>query len=88
MGQRRLTLPSGSKPIRVRYHEASGSYFQKMRPKNFPGHGIFAAKFSLALGREALLLLAFFHAAVAQLDRASDYGSEGLGFDSLRLRQF
>lgn len=23
-------------------------------------------------------------AAVAQLDRASDYGSEGLGFDSLR----
>ncbi len=30
----------------------------------------------------------FFHAAVAQLDRASDYGSEGLGFDSLRLRHF
>ena len=25
-------------------------------------------------------------AAVAQLDRASDYGSEGLGFESLRLR--
>ena len=24
------------------------------------------------------------HAPVAQLDRASDYGSEGLGFESLR----
>ena len=29
-----------------------------------------------------------FYAPVAQLDRASDYGSEGLGFDSLRVRQF
>ncbi len=28
------------------------------------------------------------HAPVAQLDRASDYGSEGLGFDSLRVRHF
>ena len=27
-------------------------------------------------------------AAVAQLDRASDYGSEGLGFESLRLRKW
>ena len=25
------------------------------------------------------------HAFVAQLDRASDYGSEGLGFESLRV---
>ena len=30
----------------------------------------------------------FVCAAVAQLDRASDYGSEGLGFKSLRLRHF
>ena len=45
-------------------------------------------KFSLALRHESLLLLALFHAPVAQLDRASDYGSEGLGFDSLRVRQF
>ena len=34
----------------------------------------------------ALLTLLF--AAVAQLDRASDYGSEGLGFKSLRLHHF
>ena len=27
------------------------------------------------------------HAPVAQLDRASDYGSEGLGFESSRARQ-
>jgi len=27
-------------------------------------------------------------AAVAQLDRASDYGSEGLGFESLQLHHF
>jgi hypothetical protein len=27
-------------------------------------------------------------APVAQLDRASDYGSEGLGFKSLRVRHF
>jgi hypothetical protein len=46
----------------------------------------FASNFSLALGEESLLLLALFHAPVAQLDRASDYGSEGLGFDSLRVR--
>ena len=26
------------------------------------------------------------HAPVAQLDRASDYGSEGYGFDSFRAR--
>ena len=45
-------------------------------------------KFSLALRHESLLLLALFHAPVAQLDRASDYGSEGLGFDSLRVRHF
>ncbi len=31
-------------------------------------------------------ILPFHRAAVAQLDRASDYGSEGLGFESLRLR--
>jgi hypothetical protein len=28
------------------------------------------------------------HAPLAQLDRASDYGSEGWEFDSLRVRQF
>ena len=28
------------------------------------------------------------YAPVAQLDRASDYGSEGCGFDSCRARQF
>src|SRR5947209_1462205 len=44
--------------------------------------------FALALGLQSLLCLTFFHAPVAQLDRASDYGSEGLGFDSLRVRQF
>jgi hypothetical protein len=27
-------------------------------------------------------------ASVAQLDRASDFGSEGWGFESLRMRQF
>src|SRR5437016_280875 len=42
----------------------------------------------LALACESLLVLALFHAPVAQLDRASDYGSEGLGFDSLRVRHF
>ena len=35
-----------------------------------------------------MLLLALFRAPVAHLDRASDYGSEGLGFDSLRVRHF
>ena len=45
-------------------------------------------KFSLALVRGSLLVLALRYAPVAQLDRASDYGSEGLGFDSLRVRQF
>jgi hypothetical protein len=44
--------------------------------------------FALAIADESLLFLAFFHAPVAQLDRASDYGSEGLGFDSLRVRHF
>ena len=29
-----------------------------------------------------------FFASVAQLDRASDYGSEGYGFDSCRARQY
>ena len=29
-----------------------------------------------------------FRGPVAQLDRASDYGSEGLGFESLRVRFF
>jgi hypothetical protein len=48
----------------------------------------FPAKFSLALRSYWLLLLALFRAPVAQLDRASDYGSEGLGFDSLRVRHF
>ncbi len=36
----------------------------------------------------AMFYFSFFEqtlAAVAQLDRASDYGSEGLGFESLRL---
>jgi hypothetical protein len=28
------------------------------------------------------------NAPVAQLDRASDYGSEGLGFESLRVYEF
>ena len=28
------------------------------------------------------------NAPVAQLDRASDYGSEGLGFESLRVYKF
>ena len=32
--------------------------------------------------------LAVLGAPVAQLDRASDYGSEGLGFDSLRVYHF
>ena len=32
--------------------------------------------------------LAALGAPVAQLDRASDYGSEGLGFDSLRVYHF
>ena len=36
--------------------------------------------------REFSSILSPPHAAVAQLDRASDYGSEGLGFESLRLR--
>ncbi len=45
-------------------------------------------KISLALASESLLLLVFCHAPVAQLDRASDYGSEGLGFDSLRVHHF
>jgi hypothetical protein len=45
------------------------------------------AEIPLALADESLLLLALFRAPVAQLDRASDYGSEGLGFDSLRVRQ-
>ena len=35
-----------------------------------------------------MLVLALFRAPVAQLDRASDYGSEGLGFDSLWVRHF
>jgi hypothetical protein len=30
-------------------------------------------------------LIEKFNAPVAQLDRASDYGSEGLGFESLRV---
>jgi hypothetical protein len=47
-----------------------------------------SAEIPLALCDESALLLAFFHAPVAQLDRASDYGSEGLGFDSLRVRHF
>src|SRR5690349_5536832 len=34
------------------------------------------------------LASALFWAPVAQLDRASDYGSEGLGFESLRARHF
>src|SRR6516225_6888360 len=34
------------------------------------------------------LASALLRAPVAQLDRASDYGSEGLGFESLRARQF
>ena len=32
------------------------------------------------------LLLGTFNAPLAQLDRASDYGSEGWGFDSLKAR--
>lgn len=43
---------------------------------------------ALALYFPTLLSLASRHAAVAQLDRASDYGSEGLGFDSLQLHHF
>ena len=34
------------------------------------------------------LASALLRAPVAQLDRASDYGSEGLGFESLRARHF
>ncbi len=34
------------------------------------------------------LHLQFRKGPVAQLDRASDYGSEGLGFESLRVRQY
>ena len=45
-------------------------------------------KFALAPDGKPLLLCALLNAPVAQLDRASDYGSEGLGFDSLRVRQF
>ncbi len=32
--------------------------------------------------------LSYFTAPVAQLDRASDYGSEGLGFESLQVHFF
>ena len=42
-----------------------------------------AVKLSLALADESLLLSALCYAAIAQLDRAPDYESGGLGFDSL-----
>ena len=34
-----------------------------------------------------VFLLGIRYASVAQLDRASDYGSEGCGFDSCQVRQ-
>ena len=48
----------------------------------------FGEKLSLALGIGNSLVLALLYALVAQLDRASDYESEGWGFDSLRVHQF
>ena len=38
-------------------------------------------------GRYDILRAVFFDGAVAQLDRASDYESEGCGFDSRQPRQ-
>jgi hypothetical protein len=44
--------------------------------------------FALAPKARNLLFLGVPHAPLAQLDRASDYGSEGWEFDSLRVRHF
>ena len=56
--------------------------------RNATRAGFIWSKLSLALREGNLLLLALLGAPVAQLDRASDYGSEGLGFKSLRVHQF
>ncbi len=83
-GKRDEAAEAGAKMVRLRRLP------QGRIPSDAGGEaaGAFFWEKALALLFPTLLSLASHHAAVAQLDRASDYGSEGLGFDSLQLRQF
>ena len=71
--------PASSKGLRRGKKNCKNRFFMR-NPLDFFRNG------SIVLSRNLILRLNY--APVAQLDRASDYGSEGWGFKSLRVHHF
>jgi hypothetical protein len=72
------------KPIFAASAQRLGEGLKRNPGRDFEGVGFCAAVDATAFLRKLVAL----SAPVAQLDRASDYGSEGLKFESSRVRHF